>query len=215
MVVCMPDTFAGVRRAFHRAMARPEPFTPEQDVRMLFWNAVRSDAPMRALEVGTRQAVPGVATKHQALFGAPGPREYICLDIEAGPDVDVVGDLHALPADWSGRFDAFVAVAVFEHLERPWVAAKEVARILAPGGRFFVSTHQCFPIHGYPSDFFRFSKEALRLILEDAGLVVEACDYEHRCLIVPPHKVVPSRKMRIWNKLEPSFLLVTAMGRKG
>jgi 2-polyprenyl-3-methyl-5-hydroxy-6-metoxy-1,4-benzoquinol methylase len=45
-------------------------------------------------------------------------------------------------------FDALVAVAVFEHLERPWIAAKEVARVLKPGGFAYVSTHQTFPLHG-------------------------------------------------------------------
>jgi SAM-dependent methyltransferase len=94
------------------------------------------------------------------------------------------------------------------------VAAKEVARVLAPGGRFFVSTHQCYPIHGYPSDFFRFSKHALRLIFADAGLEVQACDYEHRCLIIPPHNVIPAWRMPSWNREEAAYLLVNARGRK-
>jgi SAM-dependent methyltransferase len=85
----------------------------------------------------------------------------------------VTADLHVLPQDWARRFDALVAVAVFEHLERPWIAAKEVARVLKPAGWCYISTHQTFPLHGYPSDFFRFSKEALALIFCDADLHVE------------------------------------------
>jgi SAM-dependent methyltransferase len=214
MLNTIRDALAAVRRTNNLAVASPEPFTPEQDVRALFWQAARAQNPQRALEVGTLQAVPGVSTKHRALFGTPGPSEYICLDIQEGPDVDVVGNLHALPAEWADRFDAIVAVAVFEHLERPWIAAREMARVLAPGGRFFVSTHQCYPLHGFPSDFFRFSREALRLIFEDAGLVVEACDYEHRCMIVPPDSAVPREAVRAWNEIHPSYLLVNAMGRK-
>jgi SAM-dependent methyltransferase len=208
------DAVSAIRRVYSRAVATPEPFTPEQDIRALFWQKMWLELPKRALEVGTMQSVPGVPTKHEGMFVTPGLEEYVGLDVQAGPDVDRVGDLHALPPEWSDYFDAFVAVAVFEHLERPWIAAREVARVLKPGGRFFISTHQCYPIHGYPSDFFRFSKEALRLILEDAGLVVDACDYEHRCLIQPPHNVIKTWRMQHWNKYEPAYLLVNAMGRK-
>lgn len=94
------------------------------------------------------------------------------VDILEGPDVDVVCDLHQLPDEWSGRFDAFVASAVFEHLDRPWVAAREVQRVLAPRGVAYISTHQTFPLHGYPKDFFRFSTDALSLIFADAGMEI-------------------------------------------
>jgi SAM-dependent methyltransferase len=214
MLKTIGKAVAGIQGVYARATAIPPPFTPQHDVRSMFWEATRADKPRRALEVGTLQAVPGVSTKHIGLFGQPAPEEYVCLDVAAGPDVDVVGNLHALPMEWTGRFNAFVAVAVFEHLERPWIAAKELSRVLAPGGRFFISTHQCFPIHGYPSDFFRFSTEALRLILEDAGLIVDACEYEHRCYILPPADVIAAAKMKIWNRQEPSYLLVNATGRK-
>jgi SAM-dependent methyltransferase len=166
------------------------------------------------LEVGTARAVPDVSTMHRGHFGDPGPARYVCLDIKAGPDVDVVGDLHNLPEDWTGTFDAFIAFAVFEHLERPWIAAKEVARILKPGGRFLVSTHQCFPIHGYPSDFFRFSKDALRLIFEDAGLIVDVSEYAHRAAIVAPDVLIPDGWQQNWNDTFPSYILVEAAGRK-
>jgi SAM-dependent methyltransferase len=181
------------------------------DVRAAFFAECARRRPGRVLEVGTLQAVPGRSTHHRGRF--PDAVEYIRSDIAPGPDVDVVADLHQLPAEWSGRFDAFVAVAVFEHLERPWRAAAEVARVLAPGGLFFVSTHQCFPLHGYPSDFFRFSREALRLIFEDAGLAVSACDYAMRCAIMPPAEMLPAAAAPSWNRDHPSFILVNAFGR--
>lgn len=192
----------------------PQPFTPESDTRAAFERAAAALQDSEVLEVGTLQALPGRSTYHHGFFPHVPLERYLRMDIAAGADVDVVADLHGMPADWTDRFGALVAVAVFEHLERPWIAAREVARVLKPGGFFFVSTHQTFPIHGYPSDFFRFSKEALRLIFEDAGLEVEACDYSDRCVIIPPASLVPHVIVDDWNRQFPSYVRVEAVGRK-
>ncbi|OCP18525.1 MULTISPECIES: class I SAM-dependent methyltransferase [unclassified Ensifer] len=136
------------------------------------------------------------------------------LDIRDGIDVDFIGDLHALPQEWTSSFDLFIADAVFEHLERPWIAAKEVSRVLAPGAIFLAVTHQCYPIHGHPSDFFRFSTEALRVIFEDAGLVVEAVEYSDQCMIVLPEHLLPYKMIESWNREFPSYTMVRATGRK-
>ena len=194
------------------ALTFPDPAAP--DVVGKFFEASAQLRPKRVLEVGTLQARPGYSSHSRAGFPEIADEDYVRLDIQAGADVDVVGDLHALPQAWTGRFDAFIANAVFEHLMRPWVAAKEVSRVLAPGGLFLAQTHQCFPLHGYPNDYFRFSREALRLVFEDAGLIVEACDYRGRCAIVPPADIVPPAGLRAWNEEFPSFILVSAWGRK-
>lgn len=175
---------------------------------------VEQERPRSVLEIGTLRSMAARPTHHRAMFPWVARPDYLMADIQAGQDVDMVADLHALPADWSGRFGAFVASAVFEHLERPWIAARETARILAPGGLFVVATHQTFPLHGYPNDFFRFSREALALILTDAGLDVIDCSYGERCKIVPPGTIVPGIQLEEWNEHYPSYVHVVAMGRK-
>ena len=176
--------------------------------------ARRLDAEGRVLEVGTKQAVAGVSTHSHGLFPHVSRNRYTMVDIAPGADVDIVADLHALPADWTASYDAFLASAVFEHLQRPWIAAQEVFRILAPGGGCFVSTHQTFPLHGYPSDYFRFSKEALALLFEDAGFDIVHVGYEHRAKIVPPPMIVPSQQVENWNAAWPSFLVVNLFAVK-
>lgn len=169
---------------------------------------------MRVLDVGTRQVVAGRSTHSMSVFPKVPRRNYLLLDVEEGADVDVVGDLHRLPEEWTGRFDAVVAIAVFEHLARPWIAAHEVARVLAPGGICFVSTHQTYPLHGYPSDYFRFSKEALSLIFDDAGMIVLEAAYEHRAEILAPEPLVPKAALKEWNKVWPSYCVVNLLARK-
>ncbi len=172
------------------------------------------DSNARVLEVGTKQGVEGVPTHSQSYFPNVSRQNYTMSDISSGLDVDAVADLHALPLEWTEHFDCFVAKSVFEHLERPWIAAKEIARVLKQGGGCYVHTHQTFPIHGWPSDYFRFSDAALKLIFEDAGMYVIDVAYEHRAKIIPPEIIVPQSIVENWNADWPSYILVHIFAKK-
>lgn len=196
-----------------RSMLSPDTYVPEVNIYDVFWRNVQAKQPSKVLEVGTRRTAPDRKTHSRDWFPWVPHEDYIRLDIRDGMDVDMLGDIHNLPADWNDRFGCFIADAVFEHLERPWIAAKEVARVLEPGAPFLIVTHQCFPIHGHPNDFFRFSKEALRLIFEDAGLIVDAAEYGEQCMIVPPEHIVPYEMLEGWNREFPSYAMVRVTGR--
>lgn len=180
-----------------------------------FTNAAASLGPEASvLEIGTRETVPGQILTSMLRFPNVPRSNYILADVQPGLGVDVVADVHRLPADWAGRFNAVVAVAVFEHLERPWIAAQEIARALAPGGFCYISTCQTFPLHAHPSDFFRFSREALSLIFRDAGLdVVESC-YQHRTKIIAPQGFMTPATQKTWNDIWPSYLTVDVFATK-
>lgn len=60
--------------------------------------------------------------------------------------------------------------------------------------------------------FLPFSKEAFRLIFEDAGLIVDASEYTDQCMIIPPEEIVPYGFLEHWNREFPSYLLVRATG---
>ncbi len=207
------DLLPGARRSIIMQEPQPDISSGAPRERFFGW-APTLDATGSVLEVGTKQAVEGESTHSQDEFTQVRRENYLMIDVEDGSDVDLVADLHKLPTDWTGRFDAFIAVAVFEHLERPWIAAKEVARILKPGGRCYIATHQTFPLHGYPSDFFRFSREALSLIFEDAGIRTLEVAYEHRTQIIAPTTIMPARYAKDWNAVWPSYLIVHLAGEK-
>ena len=175
------------------------------------------------IEVGTLRSDPTFPTHHTAW--APHGT-WTRVDREMGTDVDVVDDAHTLAnfrvvtgRPFGGavvndapdaRFDAYVSCSVFEHLERPWLAMQAAAGVVRPGGLVYVQTHQTFPIHGYPSDFFRFSDNALRVLMDDAGLDVLHAGYTYRCQIIPPPEITR------WNTAPDveSWLNVEALGRK-
>ncbi len=108
------------------------------------------------LEIGSRARSGNVYRD----FIPPGV-QYVGLDICNGPNVDVVGDAHELSRYWPEEtFDAAYSIAVFEHLLMPWKVAIEVNKVLKPGAVVFIQSHQTFPLHEQPSDFWRFSDRA-------------------------------------------------------
>lgn len=116
----------------------------------------------------------------------PHAAEYLGSDFEAGLDVDVVADVHKL-SDVVGdnRFDAIVSCSVFEHVQYPWIAVVELCRALKPGGLIFVQTHQSFPLHAYPFDYWRFSTDALKTLFSgQVGFKVIGAEYVFRAKIV-------------------------------
>jgi len=108
------------------------------------------------LEIGSR-ARSGVIRRGVA----PPAWDYVGLDIMPGPNVDVVGDAHELSRLLSPHsFDAAMSLSVFEHLAMPWKVVIELNRVLKPGGLVFIQTHQTFPLHDEPWDFWRISADA-------------------------------------------------------
>jgi len=150
----------------------------------------------RILELGTMRWDPNLITHHK--HWAP-EADWTLSDIAPGPDVDEVADAHSLYG--LGPFDAYIAVSLYEHLERPWLAAAVACQALRPGGLLYVMTHQTFPLHGYPNDYFRFSDQALDLIFEDAGFQVLHSGCEYPCYITPPPEVTR------WNPGAPAYLI--------
>lgn len=160
----------------------------------------------RVLELGTLQSVPGRSTLHRDWV--PHASEFLGTDIEAGADVDLVADLHRLSQVVGAEsFDVILSASTFEHLKYPTLAAHEIMKTLRVGGLLFIQTHQSFPLHGYPSDFFRFSQDALASLFGTSmGFRVEATDYDF------PVRLYSRRMPGI--QVLPSFLNVTLWGDK-
>lgn len=113
------------------------------------------------LEVGSR-ARSGLIRRDFVPSGWP----YKGLDVMAGPNVDIVGDAHELSSIFpKEHFDAVMAFSVLEHLLMPWKFVVELNRILNIGAVGIFTTHQCWPLHDEPWDFWRFSDRAWDALL--------------------------------------------------
>ena len=93
----------------------------------------------------------------------PG-KKYIGCDMRWGKGVDLILNLHdiELPDSTAGTV---LALDTLEHVEFCRRAMSEVHRILKPGGIAIISSVMYFPIHDYPSDYWRFTPEGFRSLL--------------------------------------------------
>jgi SAM-dependent methyltransferase len=106
-------------------------------------------------------------------FGSGFPRdneffEHVVLqEILHLPCTDVVSTTPRLPFP-DDTFDAIVSESVFEHVLDPFAAARELCRVLAPGGEIHVQTAFLQVYHRDPDHYFNMSLPAIEHLF--AGL---------------------------------------------
>lgn len=138
----MNEFIAGVMRAAVETFPTPEPI----------------------LEVGSYQ-VAG-QEKLADLRQLFGEKSYLGIDMRPGPGVDSVENVENLLRE-DESVGTLLALNVFEHVERFWLGFQEMQRVLRPDGLLIVSCPFYFHIHDYPADYWRFTPEALRSLLQD------------------------------------------------
>ncbi|HEX5326319.1 MAG TPA: methyltransferase domain-containing protein [Acetobacteraceae bacterium] len=87
------------------------------------------------------------------------------LDIVDYDTTDVICIAEALPFV-DGAFDAVISVAVLEHVRDPFIAARELARVLRPGGRLVCCVPFLQPEHAYPHHYYNMSRMGLRRLFD-------------------------------------------------
>jgi SAM-dependent methyltransferase len=85
----------------------------------------------------------------------------ICLEVDAFPNVDVLGVNQKLPFQ-NSVFDAVLSLNVLEHVTDPFACASELIRVLKPGGMLYCCIPFMQPEHGYPDHYFNATRSGLR-----------------------------------------------------
>ena len=79
------------------------------------------------------------------------------------PEFDICRDVP------NQQFDLVIAEQVFEHLTHPFRAARNVHRMLRPGGFFLLTTPFLIKVHHIPIDCSRWTPLGMKYFLEEAG----------------------------------------------
>ena len=98
-----------------------------------------------------------------------GP-EFINVDVFPFPEVDIVADATCLPFK-SNTLDGVVSESMFEHVPDANLVAKEMVRVVKPGGYVYVSAPFIHPYHASPDDFNRWTISGLKYMFKDLEIV--------------------------------------------
>jgi hypothetical protein len=174
----------GLPPAVIKNLGAPRPHDPGEQIHNEFIGLLTKRPNGHLLEIGSRPRFGGGRKNY-----VPAGWSYTGLDIQAGENVDVVGDAHKLSRLFpTTRFDAVASFSVLEHLMMPWKFVVELNKVLNPGAVGFMQCHQCWPIHERPWDFWRVSDTAW------ASLLNRPTGFEiHRTALGEAAFVVPER----------------------
>jgi SAM-dependent methyltransferase len=94
----------------------------------------------------------------------------VSLEIADMPSIDIISTSETIPfAD--NTFAAAMTLHVLEHVERPWVVAKELIRVVKPGGTILSTVPYICPVHGFPDHFFSMTPAGLKSLFKEHEIV--------------------------------------------
>jgi SAM-dependent methyltransferase len=98
---------------------------------------------------------------------------YLRADLPGRSGIDHEIRDGGVPSLASGAVESVLSSQVLEHVPSPEKYLRECHRVLVPGGRLILSTHGFFEEHACPTDYYRWTGDGLRLLLENNGFAVE------------------------------------------
>lgn len=122
----------------------------------------------------------------------------IDIDEQRGPDL--IANVEDLSAFEDNSFDFVFLMEVLEHVRDPFTAAKEITRVLVPGGVLIGSTPFILGIHDSPHDYYRYTKFGLKNVFE--GL--ESLELVPRNSLFAAAEVLPLRLFVVGSESEKS-----------
>ncbi|WP_158554759.1 class I SAM-dependent methyltransferase [Methylovirgula sp. 4M-Z18] len=94
------------------------------------------------------------------------------LEIERYFSTDVLALGENLPFQ-DGVFDGVVSLATLEHVRDPFTCARELVRVVKPGGEVVCSVPFLQPVHGYPDHYYNMTRNGLINLFEDVAAIVD------------------------------------------
>lgn len=75
-------------------------------------------------------------------------------------------------------FDAVLSIAVLEHVKDPFLCAREIARVLKPGGSLMCCVPFLQPLHGYPHHYYNMTAQGLENLFVDYLAIDKITTYQ-------------------------------------
>jgi len=133
-------------------------------------NHLNEHEKLKILDVGSYD----VNGSYQDIFDNPN-WTYTGLDIEEGPNVDIVTEDHYSWPIEDEAYDVVVSGQCLEHTEAPWKWIQEISRVCKVGGKTMIIAPLGWPEHRYPKDCWRIFPDGMRYLLEFASFKPTDC----------------------------------------
>jgi SAM-dependent methyltransferase len=91
------------------------------------------------------------------------------VDIFDYPSTDIIAFGDRIPVA-DGAFDFAICLAVLEHVPNPFLVAREIQRIVRPGGQILVNVPFLQHLHGYPHHYFNMTPDGIEQLFPDCAL---------------------------------------------
>ncbi len=101
-------------------------------------------------------------------------RNVVNFEIVPYETTDVRGVGEKLPFK-DNTFDAIISMAVLEHVKDPFLCAREIGRVLKPGGELICCVPFLQPFHGYPHHYYNMTYQGLKNLF-DSFLEIDKLD---------------------------------------
>ncbi len=211
-----PETVAAARGK-HRLLSRAALFGAERRIaRRVYGRATERDQWLRQTQYAyLDRFFSGLPASEQDALEISGTfyKDYPWRSYESRhyPDFDICA-----PGPVTPRFSVVICDQVLEHVVDPFLAAQTLADLCVPGGHVVVGVPFLVRVHPAPADYWRFTADGLRIVLERAGLdVVDTQSWGNRHCVNANFLVWAKRPRWSTDVNEENFPInVWAVGRK-
>lgn len=107
------------------------------------------------------------------------PAEYIGVDIEEGPGVDIVCNAEDIVEIFGEEsFDVVISTELMEHVKEWRRVISNLKKVCKNDGIIILTTRSYgFPYHGYPHDYWRFELDDIKNVFSDFDIISLENDY--------------------------------------
>ncbi len=139
---------------------------------------------------------------------------YLTADINKSETIDLIFDLcdeSEIPVDLKNKFNNIIALAIFEHLWNPFIAARNMVNLLDKSQKSRIWIYAPFLLKYHApddlsyQDYFRFSKDAWPIFFPDAKKItlspIRGCGTTSLNLSIPFYTEFIEKRFLFFNRI--------------
>lgn len=144
----------------------------------------------------------------RSIIKSLNPAEYLGVDLEEGPGVDLVcGAEEILNCFHDEFFDVVISTEMIEHVLDWRKVISNIKKITKPDGIILLTTRSYgFPFHPSPTDFWRFEYEDMESIFSDCEILVLEKDHEFPGVFIKVRKPLKFNEKDLSNNILYSII---------